>query len=438
MSENQPTNHLSNPRESVMSLPELRAFIRAYLTLADIRAMVSVSHTWFDFWAPELYSSLYLPEYSQERYEDTPNIIKYGHHVKSLRVYSTSFDWTQFLIAHMPNLQRFELTRAQMTARELDSVLAALPPTVCHLLVVPRSLVQPKIGLVSWFPEPMIRAVANVQNLYSLDWGASGMTVHVDDILHILKHCPHLKSLELRDLKIVYLGSGSKVDHDVFAMSGRPSDPPGPEHPINNTDKDALYGGRRLLKLGLYGSHISDQGLLRLLGIHLTPHNDSTMASSTLFQQQNPWACAPSITSLYLHIIPTNFDAYVSHRQNSLLKQGVPPFSEAEQQSIRDCLRAMTHLETLKLTGYPIDFTVIEDMSYFPNLLGAFIMLMTRVTFEQLNENITRLQEVSTSWLAKQPTGWRVIIGRGNTNYPPKYFIYFGLQEQEQQGKNKA
>ncbi|KAG0033201.1 hypothetical protein BGZ82_006202 [Podila clonocystis] len=457
---------------TVFSLPELRANIVPFLTKADIQAMIQTCTAWLDLWAPELYTCLNLSLYS--RSDPTPNVVKYGRHVHTLRVYKTPFQSTMFVIQHTPNLRRFELSHASFSSTEVDQVLSALPAQVHHLYASPLSLVRHRVGESPWF-QSMFHSVAHLHNLQSLEWNAPGMTIHVDDILHVLQACPHLVSLEVRNLKIVYLDSGSSVEHETFAMSGRPSDPPGPlASAILDTD-NVFYIGRRLQKLALHCVHISDEGVLRLLGIDMVPKEEeatsvtlrshalihlvvdrcfsfthrsgtrilqecdriqylnlsqSMIATIELFQGgeiggQNLWSCSKSIQKLSLDVKLSNFDPTRIYKREALLRDGVPPLAMADQLLIRDQFRALTGLRLFHLTGYPIDFVVLEDMAFARNLQAAEAQLMCRVPFESVEQELERLERLAKEWNDNQPEGWQVTVGKGTMNYPPKFLIKF-------------
>ncbi|KAG0342245.1 hypothetical protein BG005_002761 [Podila minutissima] len=464
---------------TVFSLPELRANIVPFLSKADIQAMIQTCTAWLDLWAPELYTRLILSQYT--RSDPTPNLVKYGRHVQTLRVYDTHFQPTMFVIQHTPNLRRFELSYASLSSTEVDQVLSALPAEVHHLYATLQSLVRHGVGGPLWF-QPVFHSVAHLHNLQSLEWNASGMTIHVDDILHVLQACPYLVSLDVSNLKIVYLASGSSVEHETVAMSGRPSDPPGPlVSAILDTDLNALYIGRRLQKLALHSIHISDEGVLRLLGIDMVPKEEaasvilplrshalvrlvvdrcysithrsgarimqecdriqylniyqSMIATIELFQGggggQNLWSCSKSIQQLSLDVKLSNFDPTRIYKPEAMLREGVQPLALADQLLIRDQFRALTELRVFRLTGYPIDFVVLEDMAFARNLQSADAQLMCRVPFGSVEQELERLERLAKEWSDNQPEGWQVTVGKGTTNYPPKFLIKFLAEDEK-------
>ncbi|KAF9378319.1 hypothetical protein CPC16_011366 [Podila verticillata] len=452
---------------TVFSLPELRANIVPFLKPEDLQIMLQTCTTWHDWWAPELYVLLNLSQYTRD---SIPNVVKYGRHVQTLRLFKTQAQSILFVLQQTPNLRRLVLSYASLSCTELDQILSALPAQVHHLIVTVQSLVRHRVGQASWFPEPMFHSVARLHNLQSLDWDASGMTIHVDDILHVLQACPHLVSLEFSNLKVVYMDSGSSVEHETCIMSGRPSDLPGPlVSAILDTDIAALYVGRRLQKLAFHFVHISDEGVLRLLGIDLVPKAEadtdtglrphalvcldvdhcysfthksgvrilqecdriqqlnffqSKIATIDLFQG-GLWACSKSIQQLSLDIGLSSPDPTHIHRSDAMLRDGVLPLALADQLLIRDQIQALANLRLFKLKGYPVDLVVLEDMSFARGLHTAQVQLMARLTPERFEQERDRLEKQAKAWVDKQPEGWHVTVEKGTLSYPPKFLIRF-------------
>lgn len=457
---------LNDVHGTVFSLPELRANIVPFLKPKDLQIMLQTCTTWHDLWAPELYAHLNLSQYTLSN--SIPNVVKYGRHVQTLRLYKTQAQPTLFVLQQTPYLRRLVLSYANLSSTELDQILSALPAQVHHLVAAVRSLVRHRIGLAPWFPEPMFRSVARLHNLQSLDWDASGMTIHVDDILHVLQSCPHLVSLEFSDLKVVYMDSGSSVEHEICIMSGRPSDPPGPlVSAILDTDTTALYIGRRLQKLALRLVHISDEGVLRLLGIDLVPKTEadtglrphalmhlevdrcysfthksgvrimqecdriqqlnliqSKIATIELFQG-GLWACSKSIQQLSLDIGLPSLDPTHIYRPDAMVRDGVPPLAITDQLVIRDQIQALANLRLFKLQGYPVDLVVLEDMSFARGLHTAHVQLMARVAPARFAQERDRLESQAKAWVEKQPEGWEATVKQGTPSYPPRFLIRF-------------
>lgn len=112
-----------------------------------------------------------------------------------------------------PHLQSLDLVTAYFSSSDFDMVLSATSGQLAHLGAHLTALMafsaygegQP------YFPEHMLRSVSQLHHLRSLHWYASGMTVHIDDVLHFLQACPHLVSFKLGDFKIAYVGFDTPV-----------------------------------------------------------------------------------------------------------------------------------------------------------------------------------------------------------------------------------
>lgn len=125
-------------------------------------------------------------------------------------------------------------------------------------------------------PAWLLGSLTCFQHLQSLNWVACETIVHVDDFLHLLKSCPGLNQLTLKNVQIAYPESGAKAD-EVHTSSPVPRT----GSPFLSTDTEGLYSGRRLRKLQLDLVVISDEGLERLLGLADT-HRDLTARHSQM------------------------------------------------------------------------------------------------------------------------------------------------------------
>lgn len=101
------------------------------------------------------------------------------------------------IVDQTPILRWLDLWNASLSSSELEMILSSVPELLTHLEVhllsrTTRCLLHETFP---WFPKPMRHLVTRVQNLCSLHWSATGMTVHVDDLLRILHACSHLVSL---------------------------------------------------------------------------------------------------------------------------------------------------------------------------------------------------------------------------------------------------
>ncbi|KAI9232834.1 MAG: hypothetical protein BYD32DRAFT_440612 [Podila humilis] len=331
-----PENMSKPSQDAVFSLPELQAIIVASLTEKDLVSMMATCRAWFNFCAPVLYKTLSLQRHKNTGLDSI--IKKYGDHVQHLHL-----DHANILL------------------------------------------------------EPVFHSIGLLHNLRTLHWNARGRLIHVihlDEILSVLQSCPLLVSLHLGEVNVLCTGHDSSISETSFD-TGYPS-PPGSPEPIVETKLDGLFSGHQLQELTLSGTRITDEGLLRLLGIGLEPvhHIDSRpaltrlginsngpthksgarilqecnrlkvlmlqlsgVASVELFQGDAIWPSAPLIKKLSLDLT-LGMDS-----------EGVPVTpSDIEKKQILTRLQSMVSLEEVKISGYPIDFAVVESMSFTEQL----------------------------------------------------------------------
>ncbi|KFH64786.1 hypothetical protein MVEG_09517 [Podila verticillata NRRL 6337] len=135
----------------------------------------------------------------------------------------------------------------------------------------------------------MFQSVAHLRNLRSPHWGARGTTVHVDEILNVLKACPHLVSLSLGKVNVVNVGHDPPLPPSPLPKH---SDPPGPFVPIPDEEFDMLSSGNRLQQLVFNGTKINDEGLLRLLGLALKPAHNAHRCPALI--RLDVYSCGPT------------------------------------------------------------------------------------------------------------------------------------------------
>ncbi|KAG0090667.1 hypothetical protein BGZ93_000983 [Podila epicladia] len=469
------TNTLKVFQDTIFSIPELRAVITSFLAIAEIRALVCVCRAWNKFWIPSLYQSIHVTNYKRTRVY--PKVGKFGHYVQALRVVNTKIQGALHLIDHLPHLRRLSLGEILLSSSGVEEILSAVPDQLSYLDIALRSTCK-DAREVPWIPESVFQSIARLQSLQSLIFGAVGMTLHVNDILYILKACPRLVSLELKNLKVLYLHPSRIVDQET----ADPTDPPA--HitlKISDQDFAGLYVGRQLEVLKIYNGYISDIALLRLLGVDLVPlHSGSTFVSAErytegtrqhslvhlnvdycyslthrsaarilqdcdrlqtveldrtniatieLFEDTNVWPCASSIQSLSLDIKPVEFESKYYFNHHLALHDGVPALFAKEQRRIRDRLQSLVNLRQLKLTGYPIDFTVVEDMSFAKRLETARVELMARVAYVQVESQMTGLVSRASEWEKKQPEGWCCAFWRGSASRPSTFSLNYSRKQ---------
>ncbi|KAG0087640.1 hypothetical protein BGZ92_007132 [Podila epicladia] len=428
-------------QDRVFSIPELQSCITTYLTGKDLKVSMLTCQAWFEFCAPALYKDIFLKKY--KRTKAYPKIYKYGQYVQVLRLNDTNVHGVLHMLDNTPRLRQLDLSNSFLSRAELERVLTAVPDQLASLQFRLRT---PELDDEKpWHPEPMLHTVSLVHNLRSLLWSAPGMTVHVDDILRVLHACPHLVSIKLEDINIVYQGFDSFVP-----LNGRKlfePDPPGPLVPIPDSDVDTFYSGNKLQCLTLEYVYISDEGLLHLLGIdmesvHVAHHRISPalihltvkcygptyksgarilqechhletfdieytrMASLELFQGDTIWPSAPFIKKLCLDFKSFGMDPKGYFRHLAAVQAQAPVFSAQDQRQIWMRLRSMVNLECLRLSGYPIDLSVIEDMSFATELKSASVWLTVRALYEDISVAKDALLNQVQEWLKNNPRGW--------------------------------
>lgn len=462
-------------QDTAFSIPELRVVITSFLTIAEIRALVCVCRAWNDFWIPSLYQSIHVANYKRTRVY--PKVGKFGRYVQALRVISTKIQGAIHLIDHLPHLQRLSLGEVLLSSAEAEEVLLNVPDQLRHLDIALRSTCK-DAREVPWIPEFVFQSIARLQSLQSLIFSAVGMTLHVDDIIHIIKACPVLMSLELKNLKVLYLHPGRIVNQETPDTFGHPAHT---ALKISDQDVVGLYVGRQLEVLKIYNGYISDVALLRLLGVDLVPLHPGSSSVSTerytagtrqhalvhlhvdycyslthrsaarilqdcdqlqtveldrtniatieLFDDTNDWPCASTIQSLSLDIKPVEFESKYYFNHHLALRDGVPALFAKEQRRIRDRLQSLVNLRQLKLTGYPIDFTVVEDMSFAKRLESARVELMARVACAQVESQMAGLVSRISEWEKKQPKGWCCAFWRGNASRPSTFSLNYSKKQ---------
>ncbi|KAF9371486.1 hypothetical protein CPB97_001934 [Podila verticillata] len=454
-------------RDIVFSLPELQAVIMTFLTIKDLAELMQTCQAWFDICAAALYKKTILTRH--ERSTVYPRLEKYGVHVRELELYHTSVDGALHVIENTPNLEKLDLSYSQLSGSELDKVFSSVPGELAHLKVQlgevgcdPYTIKWSQVQQ-SLFPEPMFHSAGHLRNLQSLHWDARGMTIHVDDILRVLRSCPRLVSLYLVDVRVVYEGHDSPLP-----SSGRTKyfDRPGPFVPISDEDLDTLDSGHQLRELAFREGRISDEGLLRLLGIDLEPafrvdrraspdlihlevncdgpthrsgarilqecvqlkvvdFSGSKIASFELFQDDDVWPSAPFIMELNLDFKPLGMSSNYNLHDGSALMARVPVFSASEQRRIWNCLRSMANLRKLSLSGYPIDFALVDDMSFAKQLESGTIRLPILLPIGLLKPQKEVFLARASEWAARNK-GWHYCIDE-NCSYTtlPKFELTF-------------
>lgn len=426
-------------QDIVIALPELRAKIARYLKVREFKLLLRVCQVWHDLWASELYEVTHLRYWTRV----PPNMDKYGHHVRTLRLNECASRMIYPLVRKAPHLLRLEIWRILLSSSELEELLSSAPGSVNYLWIEIRSRLVPSHPPLD--SSTMIRSLSHLQNLQTLKWKARGMTVHVDDILHVLQVCPHLVSLEFDCVRVVFLDPSSNDQQGTLTISRSLWDSPGPLAPIPGSDS-TLRVGRRLKSLRLTHSPISDAGLLRLLGIDLTrqvssqaygqvrsirePHhaleqfyitedyfglsdrsgarileecsqlqvfvpgydNEGKMLTARLLQQDCVWACTWSLQTLHIHC-----------------KDGA--LSLQEQRQIWERIQSLVNLRKFTIKKAFFSISVVPNMSFARRLEDACFELAPCETepgeTEPCQSNMDEFLELGRQWVQRQPQGWQ-------------------------------
>lgn len=452
-----PEAHRSS-REKVLTIPELRDKITVYLVKQDIGALVRTCRAWANLWTPDLYKRLGYSS-TLRRLMPFPTLSTHGRFVESVLASRLMPDEIAELVQELPNLRKLELNCFELSGADLDWMFEAIQSPLVHLRLLPfQSSVFKPDG--PRYPDPLLLSVVRLQNLQSLEMNALGMTIHVDDVLHVLKMCPHLRSLNLVFLNIVYqTNNGGHDDARSDDTAVREFDPPGPvRFSIDDSNPECLYIGRRLRTLKIHYCRILDRALLRLLGIDITPPptgpdthgshclvrldvainassplsdksvtrilqecgrlqfldlDHSKTATLSLFREVRPWACAATLQELSLNLKAIQVARRVDYSGPLSAANGVEVFSAQEEQEMYDQLSNLRQLKKLRLNAIvSFEMTVLQDMSFAKCLQSAKINLM----FQTLNKPCPEDREMMTrkceEWLRKQPPGWSYYTSR--------------------------
>ncbi|KAG0247652.1 hypothetical protein BG011_001119 [Mortierella polycephala] len=180
-------------QETVFAIPELLDLITGFLARDDLRVLIRVCRTWNAFWAPYLYSDLFLCKYKKTRVY--PKVRTYGHYVEALELNSTTLNNILYLLDYVPNLQSLSLHHSALSLIQLQSIIAMVPQLRGLHLSFKRILFKPQ--------DCPLTLAASLQNLEQFSWMGIDSEIRVDDILFVLKSCLRLRSLCLSRITLV-------------------------------------------------------------------------------------------------------------------------------------------------------------------------------------------------------------------------------------------
>ncbi|KAF9955635.1 hypothetical protein BGZ72_003555 [Mortierella alpina] len=187
-------------QETVFAIPELLDLITAYFDKRDLRVLIRVCRAWNTFWVPYLYSQLFFYKYKRSRVY--PKLGTYGVHVKALDLHSTKWNNIIHLLDYTPNLSSLDIYRAAFSLVQFEEVLSTVP----QLRSLRLTFHEPSCEPHGW----SLAVASALPSLEEFSWKGDGTLfrgsnskIRIDDILHILKSCPKLRSLRLAHLSIM-------------------------------------------------------------------------------------------------------------------------------------------------------------------------------------------------------------------------------------------
>ncbi|KAF9428682.1 hypothetical protein BGZ94_001473 [Podila epigama] len=445
----------STCRDTVFSTPELRAIINSYLSHHQLNVLSRTCRAWYDLWMPDLYKVMPLANHTSRK--QYPKFTKYGQFVQTLHLTHTKARDAIHLVKRLPNLRHLHFSTEYLSHEDSRDLLSSVP---AHLSLL-------DLGVRDWdrtetSSECLLGTITGLPNLQSLIWSAPRMCLHVDDFLNLMKRCPRLTSLDLRSIKVVYLDSGSQVDAEPFIPADTRSDPPNTlDAPIT---PDSLYIGRQLQKIHLYNMHMSDEGLMRLLGFEssaTTDHTPShslthftvnycqsltyrscarileecdrleavvlsctTMSTLGVFQGNTPWLSAPSIKKLSLDIQPEDFDPIYYSNYALAIMDHVPAPTTEEQHQVQSRLQSLTNLRYLTIAGYAAGPLMVQDIS------PAGLQSVEVTIVSHISQPVNLLPE---EWIKTQQHGWQWTYCPGSAWGAPFYKFKFSRADANKQ-----
>ncbi|KAG0100530.1 hypothetical protein BGZ93_010853 [Podila epicladia] len=453
-----PETHTS-PQAKVLSIPELRDNITQYLDKNDIGALTRTCGAWTELWTPDLYKRLGYKSVARP-IMPFPNMSTHGHLVEAVQTPRLKPAEIVELVQGLPNLRTLELVCLKLSGAEMDKILEAIQGPLMHLRIMPFQSSVLKPG-GSRYPDPLFLSVVSLRNLHSLEMNALGMTIHVDDVLYVLKMCPHLRSVTLVFLNIVCQTGNGDGQEETETLDARGDfDPAGPvRFPIDSSDMEGLYVGRRLRRLKLNYCRILDHGVFRLLGIDAAPlatpngrddhclvhldvginassrisdksvtrilrecgrlvHldlQDSKAATLALFREVRPWPCAATLQHLSLNLKAYQLSRRVDYFGPLSAANGIEVFSTEEEQMLYDQLSNLKQLRKLRLNMIvSFAMTALQDMSFAKHLQSARIELMFQTTKKPGPEDKEMMTQKCEEWRERQLQKWIFHPSRGH------------------------
>ncbi|KAF8953895.1 hypothetical protein BGZ52_007422 [Haplosporangium bisporale] len=426
-------------QQTAFAIPELRSHIAIFLNTKDISNLTRTCRNCHRIWLTELFTVVSLHRPPPAHF--LALLETYGHHVRKLALEFPHCEADFLKILQLtPNTCTLELYRASFSKSKMEEIVSSAP---ANLRGITMTLEQEESDSIR---DELFPLLAHFGHLRSIFWVGSSCSykrsIHDDDIARVMEACPQLTALHLGCVNL--LSSEPEPFLEEEASEALPTD-------IETT---RLCAGRRLRALSLSSCTVSDESLLRLLGIssvdrgvfaqahplvrlnldlnHMQTNAvtsrsitrilqechslEALMLSNTkvvparLFQDGQEWPCAQSLRRLHLDI--------KTHEYLELM-------SDRDQELMRDRLRSLTKLESLYFVGYPLGFAALEDVSLAQSLERADLTLEVGAPWDYF-EGFTGAHMLAqgNAWLKSQlPRRWGCTIRAGpRTHY---HFTYW-------------
>ncbi|KAF9385054.1 hypothetical protein CPB97_005161 [Podila verticillata] len=425
-------------RQTAFAIPELRSHIAIFLNTKDILSLTRTCRNWHRIWLIELLTVVSLHRPPSAHF--LARLETYGHHVRKLALEFPHCEAHFLKILQLtPNICTLELYRASLSKSKMEEIVSFAPASLRGVAV---TLEQEESAAVR---DELFPLLAHFGHLRSIFWVGSSRpymrSIHDDDIARVMEACPQLTALHLGCVKL--LSSEPEPFLEEEASGALPAD----------IEASRFCAGRRLRTLSLSSCTVSDESLLRLLGISPVDHGvfaqahplvrldldlnhmqtnavtsrsitrilqecpslEALMLSNTkvvpahLFQDGQEWPCAQSLRRLHLDIKTHEY---------------LESMSDRDQELMRDRLRSLTKLESLYFVGYPLGFAALEDLSLVQSLERADLTLEVGAPWDYFEE-FAGAQSLAqgNEWLKRQlPRRWGCTIRAGSrTHYHLTY-----------------
>lgn len=437
INQHQHTTYDSQPKatltaqQTAFAIPELRAHITIFLNTKDILSLTQTCRHWHEIWLTELFTVVSLHRPPSAHFLTLMET--YGHHVRKLVLDFPHYEAHYLKILQLaPNTCTLELYLASLSKSKMEEIVSFAPASLRY---VTMTLEQEENAAVR---DELFPLLAHFGHLRSIFWVGSNRVykrcIYEDDIARVMEACPQLTTLHLGCVKFLSSEPEPFLEEEA---SGTPL--------AADIETNRLCAGRRLRTLSLSDCTVSDESLLRLLGISPVDHGvfaqahplvrlnldlnhtqsntvtsrsitrilqecrslEVLMLSNTkvvpahLFRDDQEWPCAQSLRQLSMDI--------KTDEQMELM-------SNRDQELMRDRLRSLTKLKYLYFVGYPLGFAAFEDVSFGQVLERAELSFEVGAPWDYFEEAAgAQLLVQGNGWLKSQlPRRWGCTIRAGS------------------------